>query len=204
MGRSVWRGLVAVVAIAGAAFPGAGASAETAAGQVDLAFGSCGVAESVPMDMVGRGLPGAAHSVAVQSDGKLLLAGAAENKHTLTRLSPDGAVDHSFGRSGTVLGAGVGWALVVVQPDQRIVVTGHRSGTVDSVRRHLPDGALDRSFGQGGIAPLPSGTALRAVTLQADGKILGLSESSLVRLLPNDAVDPSFGTGARCRRCRGG
>ncbi len=137
-----------------------------------------------------------ANAVAVQPDGKIVLAGycgnGSNNDFCVARLNPDGTLDASFdGPSGSgdgkfllPIGSGDDYAnAVAVQPDGKIVLAGfcsNGSGYDFCVARLNPDGTLDTSFdGPGGSGNgrflLPIGTSddyATAVAVQPDGKIV--------------------------------
>ena len=102
-----------------------------------------------------------ARAVAVQPDGRLVVAGSSSSPNqdvylpAVSRYLEDGALDPSFGGDGTVtteLGSFAGANDVLVQTDGRIVAVGAAGdddhGGLGAVR-YLPDGALDPSFGGG-------------------------------------------------------
>lgn len=115
-------------------------------------------------------------------------------------------LDPAFNNDGYVIpsypGNDRGYDLVL-QPDGKIITVGFK-GTDCLVARFLPNGSPDVSFGSGGTATFQFGalsSILRAVALQADGKIVvagGLySKIGVARLLPNGALDATFGTGGK-------
>lgn len=146
--------------------------------------------------------------VALQSDRKIVVAGAVDINLGLTRHRPDGSLDPSFGAGGRVrlsLNTPVTVKGLSVQPDGRILVAGAANGHF-LVLRFLPGGALDPSFGEAGItfpgAPDIFGFASQMVLL-SDGKILvgggsnvpgGDHQARIWRLLPNGSIDSAFGT----------
>ena len=138
-----------------------------------------------------------AEAVAVQSDGKTIVAGTyarvgggGSSNFALARLNFDGTLDASFGpkeHRGVALahlGKEGGFNVVnavAIQPDGRIVVAGGatrartgRSDEIDmAVARFLPSGALDKSFSQDGMRFVEFGNASAAdIALQKDGKIV--------------------------------
>jgi uncharacterized delta-60 repeat protein len=125
-----------------------------------------------------------ANSLAIQPDGKILVAGSAgvgiDNQFALIRLLQDGTADSTFSNDGMVTtGVGsVGAPLAtLVQPDGKIILAGYSfNSDIDfTLIRYLPNGDPDSTFGLNGIAVAPIGTGddtgVSAV-LQPDGKII--------------------------------
>src|SRR5262245_193975 len=140
-----------VAAICLVALQRTGASAATS-GSLDPTFSQDGIAF---LDQTG-------HAVAIQPDGKIVLAGGAANTNGrtgigLTRYNPDGTLDRSLsgdGRVRTAIGHGVFAEAIAIQPNGRIVVGG-RAETNSyrdalAMARYLPDGSLDTSFSGNG------------------------------------------------------
>jgi uncharacterized delta-60 repeat protein len=173
--------------------------AEPAAAQqfdnLDPSFGSGGTVLS--------DLASGASAIALQPDGKIVLAGSDFDSQGLqrlvvTRFNADGSPDSTFGSGGKValqLGSGPvpssGATAVALQPDDgKIVVAGtasdsHGTPEVLVVRLNGADGSLDNSFDGNGkvVAQLGQGgqnSGLNAVAIQADHKILvaGQAEDS--------------------------
>jgi uncharacterized delta-60 repeat protein len=134
--------------------------ARAAAGDLDTSFGVGGkVVTDVPGYTSEFGT-----DVAVQPDGKILVAGYAVSSTNGTsdfavlRYNPDGSLDTSFGIDGKVFtdfsnSSDVAFA-IALQVDGRIIVGGVTStsslpGTF-AVVRYLPNGDLDPSLGVGG------------------------------------------------------
>lgn len=163
-----------------------------AAGTVDTAFDSEFVDNAV-------------YQTVLQPDGKLLIAGAFSMPNNgFARINPDGTVDAPFASAGGVDVLPV-YALVL-QPDGKILIGGDFTdvdGTpANGVARLNADGTVDPAFDTGaGPASLGYSSAVRALALQPDGKILvggsftsfgGLPREYLCRLLPDGTVDPTF------------
>jgi uncharacterized delta-60 repeat protein len=92
-------------------------------GQLDAGFGSGGL---VVTDFGGEAK---AYAVAIQSDGKIVAAGEADESIALARYLADGTLDSDFGTGGLVhtelpLGNSAEALEMVIQPDGRIVVGG--------------------------------------------------------------------------------
>ncbi len=108
--------------------------------------------------------------LAIQSDGKLILAGEALTpaQFGLARLNSNGSLDSSFGTGGKLTvnpssakrGYGPGWSVAIqrvpaVTGEERIVVAGwSKESTGDNtawtIMRLKPNGALDTTFGTSG------------------------------------------------------
>lgn len=182
-------------------------------GSLDTTFGSGGV---VTADVAS---PSGASSVAVQPDGKVIVAGGAFNGSidgfALVRYNANGTLDGSFGSRGKVLTTiGPSYAganAVALQTDRKIVAAGYSyTGTsnyfIVALARYNPDGSPDTSFGTGGqvLTTLVGYYDLaNGVAVQSDGKIvaagysynIGLftSDFAVLRYLPNGTLDSSFG-----------
>ena len=116
------------------------------------------------------------HAIAIQPDGKIVLAGSSSGKIMVARYYPDGSLDNSFGLEGIVTTQIFNEdyaSSVAIQPDGKIVVTGSAFESF-CVVRYNSDGSLDSSFGSGGIVTNSIGEFNYASSgaLQPDGKIL--------------------------------
>lgn len=168
-----------------------------------------------------------ANSLALQGDGKIVVAGAAINDATqsdfaVARYWPNGLLDAGFQAGGKVtvdFAGGDDQAMgVAVQPDGRILVAGFASnlttGEDFAVARLLPNGQIDRSFGNLGLVTTDfhsSDDRLHALALQSDGKIVAAGVASLplgssgktttdfavVRYNPDGSLDVGFGDRGR-------
>jgi uncharacterized delta-60 repeat protein len=154
-------------------------------------------------------------SLAVQADGKFLLAGYIGSKRgddfTISRYEWDGTIDTSFGASGKVvtdIAHGNDRATsVVIQSDGKILVAGDveiGDNTHFGVARYNEDGTLDESFAGTGAVVTEFGDVRRSyrqqsLALQPDGRIIATAvpsagrPSTMVRYHPNGSVDTSFG-----------
>jgi uncharacterized delta-60 repeat protein len=167
----------------------------------------------VTTDFFGKG--DQANAVAVQSDGKIVVAGNAthaagiDSDFALARYNPDGTLDSSFDGDGiltTDLGTESDDArAIVIQPDGRIVVAGSAGENI-VLARYAPDGKLDTTFGTGGtkITDLGFDDVATGVALTPDGKIVisgytigaKLNNDFLVaRYDSNGTLDTTFGSG---------
>ena len=158
----------AIVALAFALLAGA---AGAAPGDLDPSFGQDGRVGIVS----GRGE--SANAVAVQPDGKILVAGG----DAVYRLKRNGSLDPTFndnGRLGIDSGGGASANALALQPDGKILVAGHELlANFNSnifIHRLNPNGSFDSTFGQGGVRRIMSNARefANALALQPDGKIL--------------------------------
>ena len=157
-----------------------------------------------------------ARGVALQPDGKIVVAGYCSNGITydfcLARYLASGTPDVSFNGSGTVItpiGVGDDYAIsLALQPDGKIIVAGVCSNGANSdfcLARYLANGIFDTSFNSTGKVITPIGSSNDygySVALQPDGKIVvaGYCEGGanidfcLARYLANGTLDTSFGS----------
>jgi uncharacterized delta-60 repeat protein len=124
---------------------------------------------------------GSASAVLVQPDRNIVVAGNAMGSGvmTVTRLTPTGALDPTFGAGGTAsidfgsladLAAGA-----ALQPNGKIVVAGYTQASEDvAVARLNANGSPDATFGVAGKATVEFGVATfgNAVALQSNGRIV--------------------------------
>lgn len=137
-----------------------------------------------------------ATSVAIQSDGKIVVAGESSGTTTpitfaLARYNPNGSLDTTFGTNGRVTtafpGTNCGASGVVIQPDGKIIAAGNRELNTPATNydfalaRYNPDGSLDTSFGSGGLVTTElrpgSNDSGQAIALHSDGKIVVAGDS---------------------------
>jgi uncharacterized delta-60 repeat protein len=175
-------------------------------GTVDTSYGSAGTA-TVPFEPA---------FLAIDSQGRTVVAGTAGiggNCHdclptpvmAVARLLPDGNLDKSFGKGGTLLiplsesnyGGAVGLAL---EPDGSIVVAG---------MRHLfgvtADGTLNAAFGKEGNVAVEASVGALAETTTGD--VVAATTTSdccgdrgaflLQAYRPDGSLDPSWGSGGK-------
>jgi uncharacterized delta-60 repeat protein len=165
----------------------------------------------------GQGSVAFGYGVALQADGKIVMAGAAAipgsgtaSNFALARYNPDGSLDTGFDGDGKVVTdftSSTDQAIaVVVQSDGKIVAAGASRATLGdrfdyAAARYLADGALDTSFsGDGKLRYGLGGTdeSSQTVVVQTDGKVIlggiDLTNSAgvLLRFLPDGSIDTSF------------
>lgn len=157
-----------------------------------------------------------AYAIAIQDDGKILLAGEAytggKRNVGIVRYNPDGSCDCSFGSTGFAI-VSIGCVTdrtraIALQADGKILAAGWMNDGLDDqlfIIRFNTDGSTDNTFGNNGATTLDiGGNNDRGwdINVLADGKILvgGQSGTSgnydylLVRYLPNGTLDNTFGS----------
>jgi uncharacterized delta-60 repeat protein len=201
------------ILVAGSGFADKGGESEfavvryTSSGSLDAGFGLGGMV----LTSVGQS-GGEARAIAVQPDGRMIVAGTAfataehDDAFAVTRYTPDGSVDPTFGNNGlaiteltTTPGPARGNA-VVVEQDGTIVAAGSGGGHDGSLAlvRYTPSGS-----------PSPTTTRLQssaqgyALAAQPDGRLLvagGVGSADgqafcLTRYMPDGSLDATFGAG---------
>ncbi len=181
-------------------------------GDLDTTFGTAG---KVRTNLFGENE--AAEGMAIQSDGKIVVAGTYVNlsgafKHSFmaARYNSNGTLDTTFN--------GVGAAIhsissvnddchdMALQPDGKIILVGGFENSADgfngdfAMMRLNTNGSLDTTFNGTGRVMTSFGTShdrAYAVTLAGDGKILvaglaGFQNFALARYHPDGSLDTSF------------
>ncbi len=130
-------------------------------GTIDQSYGTNGVC--VVSSIQGTSY---AKGIAIQNDGKAVLAGfyanGGSNKWFITRINTDGTLDNTFGDNGVVLmsiGEGQDFCQTVeIQPDGKILAGGQTWIENDPelqydfvIARLNPNGTLDPTFGSDGL-----------------------------------------------------
>jgi uncharacterized delta-60 repeat protein len=193
-------------------------------GALDPGFGEGGW---VDQDIGAFEMP---RAVAIQADGKIVVAGASDcaltTCFTLARYLPGGSPDPGFGAGGiaqTAFPQGAADAFdVAVAPGGKLVAVGFafkggdaQDSSLFAVARFLPDGRLDPSFSRDGHVTVDFGYAddlAEAVAVQPDGRIVvagtgarnhlrTLDDFAIARLRDDGRLDRSFsGDGRRTVR----
>ena len=154
-------------------------------------------------------------SVAVQEDGKIVVAGSThngnDNDFAVLRYNIDGSLDFTFNDSGIVITPiGEGYDSgnsISIQQDGKIVVAGSASNGNDNdfaVVRYNIDGSLDSTFNKNGTVTTSIGEGSdesgRSVAIHDDGAIVvaGQNESgsecnyAIVQYNNNGTLDSTF------------
>lgn len=185
-------------------------------GSLDSSFGEGGKLLAVFGDDVS-----AAQAVALQSDGKIIIAGFARRTpqladFALVRYNSNGSLDSSFGGTGmlrTAFGTdSSGASALAIQPDGKIIAAGGVSNSVTlndfALARYNIDGTLDSSFdGDGRVTTdLNNGQNenISGIALQSDGRIVaagtlqaGGFTFAVARYNFDGSLDTSFGAGGK-------
>ena len=166
---------------------------------------------SIDMDFdPGTGPSGEVNAIALQSDGKIIIAGMFFNyngtvRNKVARLNSDGSLDTSFDSGSGPTGSSSSTILSIVQqPDGKINIGGDFITFNGTARRRTArlnaDGTLDTGFNPGTGA----NSIVRSIALQSDGRILiggdftsvnSTSRNRIARLNANGSVDTSFDPG---------
>jgi uncharacterized delta-60 repeat protein len=193
----------------------------TTTGTLDPAFGGSGLNKGiVTTNFSGKGGTSSydvGYALAIQSDGKIVLAGVTNSEIALARYNNNGSLDSGFGGAGKVitshtLVAGADKTVatdLAIDSAGRLVVDGyaHLAGTYffePFVARYNASGSLDTTFGGTGVlaltgfqtdGPDPYATnAYAGLALQTDGKLVVTWYTAVIRLNANGSLDTaSFG-----------
>jgi uncharacterized delta-60 repeat protein len=160
-------------------------------GTLDPAFGKGGIVRTA--FTLGFHYP---YSVAIQADGKIVVAGSASSPNNSTdmiavaRYNGDGSLDSSFGSGGKVTTVLLGFRdvaqVVILQPDGKILIGGFAltcfgrgCGHDTALVRYNPNGSLDTTFGRGGSMVTVGIGQVDALGREADGSILALNRNGI-------------------------
>ena len=197
-----------------------GASTVRSAGEPDLDFGVDGeVTTSITGNTDG------AHAIALQPDGKIVVAGwaqlldnAVSKDFAVLRYEIDGSLDTSFGTNGIATTNFSGffddvWA-VAIQPDGKIIAGGRTGNSNDfdfGLVRYTSTGLPDLTFGPDNDGMVETNffganDFLFDLVLQDDTKFIAAGSAiaavtnedfALARYLASGELDSNFGTGGR-------
>ncbi len=180
-------------------------------GTLDTTFGNNG-------EVMTAGTGDYASSMAVQTDGKIVVAGSyTSSPAALVRYNVNGTLDTTFANGGELVVTNLriinGSVAVVIQPDGKIDLAGctlNPSGNQGMfvVLRFNPDGSSDSSFGNGGVVMTNVGgksDGFGGVALLSGGKILVEGNTvgqgnvppgtlALVRYNADGTLDTTFGS----------
>ena len=188
-------------------------------GTLDTSFGTGGKVTT------NFGATDSANALVIQTDGKLVAAGASGSDFALSRYNADGTLDTSFGTGGKIttdFGAADSANALVIQADGKLVAAG-ASGSDFALARYNANGTLDTFFGTGGkvITNIGADDSVNALVLQTDGELIAAGSSAfnpvcftfpcpsygyfaLARYTPAGTLDPSFGNSGQVTTDIGG
>jgi uncharacterized delta-60 repeat protein len=179
-------------------------------GTLDPTFGDDGM-------VVTRYSGANARTLALQPNGRIVVAGYNKTGFAMARYRPDGRLDRSFSVNGTIDHVYGSWSplryifagAVAVQPDGRIVVAGGFDIFHIGLARFHAEGRLDRTFGGDGVVrkQVDSGEqGANGLVIQPDGKIVATGSAGpheygdptvfrfvAIRCLPGGRLDRTFG-----------
>ena len=186
------------------------------AGSLDLSFGTGGKVVTSITNGADK-----AYGVAIQADGKILVAGFSTSAITgkdfsLLRYNADGTLDATFGTNGIVntdvqLGSEDEAFSIALQADGKIVLAGYSdngSNKNAALCRYQTNGNLDSTFGNNGkvltdfennqqdeirvvkIHPLTGNIVVGGSSIISSS----ISKPVVARYLPNGSLDVSFDT----------
>jgi uncharacterized delta-60 repeat protein len=122
------------------------------------------------------------HSIAIQSDGKIVAAGFSGSNFAIARYGTNGDLDNTFSGDGkltTDMGSSLeSFESVVLQSDGKIVAAGYSDGNF-AVARYATNGDLDNTFSGDGKVTTNLGAmeGINSIALQSDGKIVAAGYS---------------------------
>ena len=156
--------------------------------------------------------------VALQTDGRIVIAGSDGPDFALARLRPRGRLDATFGTRGSVhtdfAGYGDAATTVAIAPDGGIVAAGWATVVPEqrndfALVRYLPGGAPDPAFGDGGLVTTDFAAwedTITDIALESSGAIVAAGQASqepggadqssdvaLARYLVGGELDEDFG-----------
>ena len=154
---------------------------------------------------IGTGADNANFSLAIQSDGKILVGGSFTSyngisRNKIIRLNSDGTLDLSFNFEGDTVQY---INDIAIQSDGKIIIGGLNLFYTSNISRLNSDGTLDKSFN---FDSKSYRGEINSIIIQNDGKILvggsfssynnGIVKSSGIAILNSDgSLDTSFNPG---------
>ena len=191
----------------------------TTRGLLDTSFGING-SVTTSFDSVS-----AARCVAIQPDGRIVVAGRTDNQSSsviaVARYDTDGTLDTTFGVAGKVTTSTAptysGANSIVLQSDGRIVVAGFSNSAgvnLLTLVRYNTNGSIDTTFGTAGtlVTDLISADGVNTIAIQADQKFVvtgatGTPQNpdlAVERINADGTLDTTFGVAGRVSTDFGG
>jgi len=169
-------------------------------GKPDPSFHGNGVVESTDMVKSDGG-----NAVAIDSAGRIWVAGRYNYKLGLWRFNSNGMLDTSFGTNGLVALSDLGSAnAILIDADGKVVVAGAETNHQMNIWRFSSGGGLDPTFGSNGIVTYSASCRGNAMAVDSEGKILvagyinsipgdGSKKMAVWRYDSSGAADATFG-----------
>jgi len=189
-------------------------------GAQDSSFGNNGKVVTCVMEYSPGHFNAKVYAIAIQGDGKIILAGAvfissSNTNFAMVRYKTNSEVDSSFGNNGRVI-TPIGnindeVSSMAIQKDGKIILAGNSNNGTNfdfAMARYSTSGLVDSSFGNNGIVIAPIGNSddyASSIALQVDGKILlGGStgawpsiDFAIARFDTSGQLDNSFGSNGK-------
>jgi len=176
-------------------------------GSLDTTFSSSGRATGLILKPAGTN--DSASALAIQTDGKIVVAGSFGRKGYVMRLFADGGLDPSFSDNGivtypaTVGATTTAFSSVAVTSSGKIIASGSYddgTGAGPTVLSLLLDASGNILFAQDVTAVFADGIGAVVMKLQPDGKAVMLTANTGCAVLRDNvdttlALDATFGTG---------
>jgi uncharacterized delta-60 repeat protein len=178
-------------------------------GALDPSFGEGGITR---FDFAGA-TASSGSALAIQPNGRILVAGSAARDFNVARLTASGTLDETFSGDGSVsedLGGDVETVAGIALQGSRIVVGGNTNGRRDTSPEGLraavlaltASGARDNSFSGDGVFVGAADTRASDIIRTQDGHVLlsgtaggGTTKWGFLKLSGSGSPDPSFGSG---------
>ena len=162
-----------------------------------------------------------ANAVAIQSTGKIVVAGYSGNNFAIARYNTNGMLDNTFGGDGKVItnfGGNDGARSIAVR-NGKIIAAGSTTGSGGdfdfAIARYNGNGTLDNTFGGDGKVVTEFGATDEsfAVAIQGDDKIvvagytnliLANNDFAIARYNTNGTLDDTFGGNGKLITAFGG
>lgn len=149
------------------------------------------------------------NEVHVQSDNHILVGGGNEADYKISRFSPEGNLDTTFGDNGALsqpVNAGINRFELDVNNNLFFLGQINIAGDYHVVlKKYLPNGTVDTSFGDNGEAYYPIPNAINAnvhslklnesqkIIVDCSYQINGILTRNVLRFLSDGSIDTSFG-----------
>lgn len=149
------------------------------------------------------------HSLVIQNDGKIIVAGSKNNNFALARLNSDGSLDNTYATSGIYSGSTMATSSeLYLQADGKLLATySHATQTEVIVIRLNQYGTDDTGFGTNGKVTTQVDSPstydyTKGIVVQPNGKIIvagssfssgSVSDYLVIRYNSNGVIDNTFG-----------